>query len=259
MLMMPPISHAGYITIETTTTVTVTGNTASIRITATNKGDEPANNVRMTLTFASKDLSGDLKDVIAIKGSYSSEFTVPIEFKKPGRYPIIVSVEYTDANLYPFSALSVSYLNYNNPANAMVSGDISQLDLADKGKLSIKAKNIDSVERKFNIRLVSSKDFSVLQPETSISVGPGKEKSVSFDIKNISALPGSKYQVFAILSYEDDSRYYSTITSGTINVKKHKGIFNIYLTILTAILAGLVMLLVYKIVRPKKDSSSKDS
>lgn len=257
-LMFPQMSSAGFITIETTTSVTVAGDNARVTITTTNKGDEPANNVIINLAFASKQFSGKLKDTLGIKESYTDEFTFPIEFKKAGRYPIIVTVEYTDANLYPFSALSVSYLNFNNPANARVSGTISQTSIADKGKIAVAVNNIDSVERKIHMQLITPKEFMVQGPVTEISVAPAKEKSASFEIRNISALPGSSYPVFAIISYEDDQYYYSTIASGIINIEKQKGFFNIYIKMLTAVLAAFIVLLFYKLIfRRKKNSDTK--
>jgi len=242
--LVPIKSEAAFITIETTTSTTVRDNVPNISVSVTNKGDESAHNVRINIMLASKQYSGRLKDVLGKGLSYTEEFSPSAEFKKAGRYPFLVNVSYTDANLYPFSALSVSYINYKEPLDSLITGTIPELALSEKGSVRLTAKNIATKEIKFKYEFILPREFMAEKPGGEVTAGPGTEKVITSDIENISALAGSKYPVFALLSYEDDKYYYSTIASGSITVGK-KNLLYRYKTYLIVLLAVLILIVIF--------------
>lgn len=238
------VAEAKFISIETTTTVTMKNNEVGMRVSLANKGDEPAHNVTVNVEIMGKQLKGPLKDKLGVNEKYNEEFTTKVDFQKPGRYPVVVNVGYTDANLYPFTALSVALLNFKESANARVVGIIPQTKLAKNGKIPLTVNNIDVAERKFHFRLVSPKEIFIANPEGDISVDSGADKTVSFDARNISALPGSSYPLFVLLEYEDGGYHYSAVNSGNIIIKKQELVPDAYkkplLAVLIAVFAGIL-------------------
>lgn len=242
--VIPQASNAGFITFETSTTVTIKDKNAKVVVVIVNLGDEPAHNIRINAQIGGKKLSGQLKSILRINEKHREELTMTVDFKKPGRYPVIVTVEYTDTNLYPFSVLSVGYLNYKKPLEARVAGILSELTLTHKGRLNVTVNNTDLVERKIYVQVVASKEFITPAPKDGIVIGSGTEKTIYFDIKNISALLGSDYPVFAIISYEDDRYFYSNISAGNIKIERER-FFTIYNKPLIILLIIILIIAAY--------------
>lgn len=251
-MLIPQMSSASFISIETTTTITVEGYTAKVSVAVTNKGDEPAHNGRVRLDIGGNHLTGKFMDTLQVNVKNTEEFETNIDFKKPGKYPVTVMVEYTDSNQYPFSALSVTFLNYKEPVNARVVGIIPQISLKDKGKLKLTVNNIDVAERNFTYQMVAPQELNIANPTGSITVDSGAEKTVIFDIKNISARAGSNYAVFSILSYEDDKYHYAGINTGSIIIEKQTFVdrYKAYLIVILVVLVLVVAF--YNLKRTKK-------
>lgn len=237
-------ADANVISIETGTTINISGTRAQVIVTTANRGDEAAHNVKAGMEIGGRQFSGRLKETLSPREQYSEEFNAELEFKKPGRYPVVVNIDYTDANLYPFSALSATYINYGESLNARVAGMVAPVTLAKNGRINLTVNNLDAVERKFHFRVIAPKEIVVTNPEGEIAVASGTEKKVSLDIRNISALPGSSYPVFALLGYEDDKYYYSTINTGIITVVRNKSLLDAYQWPLLIVLAVLVAIVI---------------
>lgn len=239
------ISDAKFISIETSTSLNISGEKAQVVVLTKNKGDEPAYNLKVSVEIGGRQFEGLQKEALSLNEQYRAEFNVAPDFKKPGRYPVVVNVDYTDANLYPFSALSAVYINYKDALNARAAGVIAPVTLSKKGRISLEVNNMDSMERTFRFRLIAPKEMLIANPEGDVTVGPGMGKTVSFDVKNISALPGSVYPVFALLGYEDDKHYYSTVSAGNITIVKEKSFLDAYKWLLFGILAVLIAVVVF--------------
>lgn len=239
---LPALSQAGFIAIETTTTASATGKTAVIKVSVTNKGDEAAHNVGISAAFASEHFKGTTRDTLPPGEPYSEEFHSTSGFAEQGRYPVIVSVSYTDANLYPFSSLSVSYLNYGDPVECTATGAIPELGIADTGGLNVAVKNIGRDTKNISYELEAPMELAIAVPKGEITVGPQSEKTLETRINNLSALPGSKYRVFAVLQYQDGKGHCSTIIPGDVVIgdkaplKRFRG----YLIGLAALLTGVI-------------------
>ncbi|HWR58824.1 MAG TPA: hypothetical protein VN328_08055 [Thermodesulfovibrionales bacterium] len=235
-------AEAGFISFETSTVINVLENRAQAVVTVTNKGDEAAHNVKVTMEIDESSFPGSLKNLLQPKEQYRAEFETALKYKKPGRYPVIVSVEYTDANLYPFTAPSVAYLNYGDSSNARATGTIANATVTKTGSIRLTINNLDTVEREFNFRMVAPKELLISGPKGGRMIAPGESKTVSFEVRNISALPGSNYPVFAVLGYEDDKYYYSTVATGSVTVARGSALLTTYKWPLAALLVILVLI-----------------
>ena len=219
---VPGISRAGFITLETTTEVTAAADQAKVLVTLVNKGNEPAYNTRISIVFASKRYGGALKKRLGIGERYTEEFTLNAAMKRPGRYPLPVTVDYSDANLYPFSALSIGYVDYVKSMPGGISGEIPEIVVSDSGEGEVIIRDSDPVKRMVSCALVSSRDIAIEQPLKAIAVGPGMSTTIPFHLKSLSGRNGSKYAVFAILEYDDNEYHYSNAVQGMVRVESSR-------------------------------------
>lgn len=239
----PAPSRASFISIEIESGVDLSGNSLKVSVKVTNKGDEPAENVRAGIEAAGKTAYGKSHRVLGPNEHFTEEFTDEVTFDKPGRYPVLISVDYTDANQYPFNALTMNYADYRESPNARVAGSIGVLNLSGSDRLDVSVKNADESARRVTVRLAASKEFAVQNRVREISIEPGEEKKIGFDIKNVGGLPGSTYPVFALITYDDASFRYLSVSSGSIVVMK-RGIWHglkLPLAILLAILVCIIL------------------
>ena len=222
ILLFAQSSEATFISITTEAAVSIQGNTANIQVGVINKGDEPAYRVKINADIDGKITTGPLRDILEVDDKYTETWTASVDFKKPGTYPLILRVEYADKNLYPFTALSFINVVYQGGANSKVGGEPITSSLIDRGALSVKVKNLDNVEHKIAVRLVLPLEIATAASGKEVAVKPGSEETVFFDLKNISALPGSNYGVYSILEYEHEGRHYTNAVTGSIKIVEKK-------------------------------------
>lgn len=239
------LTEAKYITMETEVTAGIEVDTAKIHVGVTNKGDEPAYNIRVSTDVSGKVTSAPLREILKPNDQYSQDLTAVLEYKKPGRYPAIIIVDYTDKNQYPFTAISIAYLNYKESVVGRAVGEVIPSVMSDKGTLKVKVKNLEESDERIEVSLVLPKELKSPNPKKEVSLKPGKEDTLLFDITNISALPGSSYQVYALFGYEHDQYYYSNAIGGNIKVEQRKSLLEQYQTPLIAIAVTLILIVAY--------------
>jgi hypothetical protein len=222
-------TEASVITMETSATVEVKDNLATVRVSATNKGDEPAHNVRINAQVGETVVNSLIQDMLKPTNRYEQEWGVELKFEKAGRYPVIVTVEYTDANQYPFTALTVVFLDYKEKAIGRIVSQVETLELVTRGKgegkgsLKVAVKNLEAKEHKVHLRLLLPKDFAPVPAKTEV-ISVGSEKIVVFDVQNLSGLPGSQYQAYVLMEYENEQYHYTHLQGSRVVISSEKGI-----------------------------------
>lgn len=248
-------SEGSYITIETETKVTVEKNAAQVHIEVVNKGDEPAYNVRIGAEAAGRNEKGPLMDQLGQDEKAELDFKAPLSYEKPGKYPVVVTVDYTDLNRYPFTALSIAYVDYRERVVGRVVGELSVPPVTDRGTVRVKVKNLEQAKKSVAIRLVLPKEFINSQPARSLEIEPGREETAEFELSNISALQGSQYQIFALLEYEDDQYHYTNALTGTMEVVEKKTFVARYKKVLISLAAILAAAAVFWNIRKRWGSA----
>lgn len=242
------------ISLETTVTASAEGDRASISVLVKNKGDEPAHNLRVSADLGGSVVQGQMKNSVGPAQEAKDDLSATVSFQKPGRYPIVVRIEYTDANLYPFSALAVSYLNYGEPATAHVVGSVLRTEIEERGSVPVTVKNLDNVSRTIAVTLLAPAELSVANPRLSVETPAGEEKTVTFDVLNRSARPGSSYALFAVMSYEDQLFFHTGIGTGVLQVKERRSPVESYKWLLLSVVIVLGLVIVfYNLRRSGKD------
>ncbi len=138
----------------------------------------------------------------------------------PGVYSAAASVNYRDANSYPFSAVTPFYITVGRQTTTAVFAVLDEATVSEGrgAKLKLSVKNPDSVDRNAIVTLYLPRELEAKGYSKTLLL-PGRESAgLDFKVSSFSALPGSSYAVFAGVSYIENEMMHSTFARGTIAV-----------------------------------------
>jgi hypothetical protein len=239
LLFFGSIASASFISLTTTVSEITIENKTQVSINITNSGDEAAFSLQISLILP-QEIESDKIFIERLDQNASFEGIINLTRKKeliPGRYPVVVLIDYEDANNYPFSAISPSSLVYKTPTLSKVSGSISELTLTGKEskKLILNLKNLDDIAHEIKLKLFLPRELKTLEREKTLTLKEKEERKIEFEISNLAALEGSSYVVLASIEYEDNL-HYSSFATGIIKIEKEKEFFsNEYLIFLLSL------------------------
>lgn len=233
---------ASYISLSTSLTSKVEGRALTVCVSTVNKGDEPACNVQAGLRVGGQELLLEKRTELPVNGSYQAQATLPLALKNPGTYPLLLVLHYTDANQYPFSALSAQTFSWQKEAAAPLFGQARPATFFKEGKLNFKLKNLGDQPVTAAVSLFAPGELTVTDAPATLTVPPKGKADGSFTITNFSALSGSTYQLFVIAEFDDHGLHYTAVLPGTVRIIEPKSYFGISQNVLIVILAALIVI-----------------
>lgn len=240
ILLIIPIAAASYLSMQSS--IAVTGDEAII--TVTNLGDEIAYSVQLSVDINGQEKISDLKSQLGMQEKFEWKMPLGARLKNPGKYPLVLTTNYQDANSYPFSAISVSTFDYKQSAIPDIAAKIGNIKLSGKGVLELTVKNMAERAKGLNIRLIAPKELTAGKDKVSIKLPAKTEMSINFEIEKFSALAGSSYAVFAVIEYDENGRHYTAVSNGMVKVVQG-GIFSLQKLAVFAMIAIIVVLFAY--------------
>ena len=265
LVLVPKLALASFISLTTTiTTDVITENFTNIQVEILNSGDEPAYSVQVSPLLPNNfQAEPNLFNV----GTFNPNSPKKINFNLTitnqiftGTYPLVILVDYADANGYPFSSVSPSSIIYRTSTLSKVTGVMKELILDGKKTktLILTLRNLDEVQHNVDIKLYLPRELKVDKDKSIVVIGQKEEKNLNFQVSSFSALPGSNYVVLATLDYDDSNSHYSSTVRSMIKIVAEKSLeFPIWLPILTFI--GLLIIFGYYLIREKHESLSRHS
>jgi hypothetical protein len=244
LLIIAAPANASFISLKTAVSSRYDHGRLTVIVSAQNKGDESAYNVQWEFRLGSQRVMGDKIPELPVGATMRTEKKLPFQPDLPGTYPLALITHYTDANQYPFSALSLQTFVYRDAGYPPVSGLLGSATFDREGRLEFKAKNAGQGVIKARVMLIAPVELTVANNYRDIIIEPGNEQGLSFTVKNFSALAGSTYQLFAATEYEDGGLHYSVITPGQVKVVARQAILGLDPTIYIAALALLLLLFI---------------
>lgn len=242
ILALTNTSFASYISLNTTVTAKSDKTNLKILVSAQNKGDESAFNVKAGIKAGNKTILAASKQELGINQIYSAEALVGFENQISGQYPLVVTMHYADANQYPFSALNAQTFNVKvDTLPSDLFGQMGATTIWQDGELALKLKNLGDSNINASIYLATPRELTSTASPQAISIPAKEQTSITFPVKNFSALNGSAYQVFAVAEYDLNGSHHTTITPGTVRISESKKIFGVdynALLIIAIILIG---------------------
>ncbi len=234
-------SFAGILKIKTQTTVQTTGNQLHVAVALTNEGTATAYNLQVHLKLLGETLDSKLKPQLDPTGSATFVFERSAEGTKEGRYPLTVSVDFHDANQYPFSALSGMTFALGPDVNSDLAVTGKDMAMSKAGELFLNIKNMGTTKKKTLATLVLPKELSTPTPQMNFLLGPRSQKDLGFEIRNFSALPGADYPVFCYFEYDLENIHHTAVCTAVIKIIEPENLFRQYRW-LWAGLAGILIL-----------------
>ena len=221
----PCVSSAGVLTIETQTSVQTTENQLEVTVKITNKGDEPAYNTQINLIVLDEKTQGDVKAKLDPDKSDVNTFTKTLSGIARGRYPLIIRVDFHDANLYPFSALSGSTFFLGKDVNGDIAIVGDNISMDKDGVLNFHIKNMESDPINLSASLFLPKEFSTATSKKKFQIDARSEKKLSFDVGNFSARNGASYPLYCSFEYDKNNIHYTTMANIFVTVTVADGWF----------------------------------
>jgi hypothetical protein len=239
------------ISINMSITPEVRAGELAVRIKVSNTGDEAAGSVTPVVRMGDKEARGTRREALAPNESMEETVTLPIGDIGAGRWPFRVAVDYTDANQYPFQALHVALVTVGNPSPARIAlPEVKVEKLSDEGEMTAKVKNLAGAARKVKIAAYVPEGLEVTSAAPEIDVEPWGEKSVSIDLKNRTALAGSRYPLFAAAEYDDEGTHYAVVGTGVVEIGASSSIVRpTLLTIGGVLVVGWLVLIGWRLAR----------
>lgn len=211
---------AGSITINMTTRAELREETLSVDLTVGNSGDEPAGSVVPILRLRDREVRGQREDTLAPGSRIQRTLTVPADDLGDGRWPFRVAVSYTDQNQYPFQALHVATVTRGNPLPAKVAVTAITIEpLETQADVTLRVKNLAGEERTASITLFAPEDVEVTSGPREVKLAPWAEETVTLGLTNRTALPGSRYPVFAAVEYDEPGTHHAVVGQGVVEVR----------------------------------------
>lgn len=220
IVMLAGSAAAGNISITTTQRSTLEDGTLRVELSIGNTGDEAAQAVAAVLRFGDASIRGTRRETLDPGGTVTDSLALEVGDIGPGRWPFAIAVDYTDANQYPFQALQMASITVGNPPPAkvavpsMVAGPLAQ-----DGALAVTLKNLSGDPRAVGVTLHVPEGLEVPGEGTrQVTLAAWEEQAIEIPIVNRTALPGSRYPVFAAVEYELDDTHYSVVAQGVVEI-----------------------------------------
>jgi hypothetical protein len=213
-------AHAGSISITATQDATYDGTTVTSSLTVTNQGDEAALAVVPKLRFGDQEVRGTLHEELAPGATVSDTLAVEVGELGPGRWPFSLAIDYADGNQYPFQALQMAAITVGSPSPATVTIPKVEADpLATTSDLRITVKNLSAEPRQASLAMHLPHGLEATKgAQESVSLEPWGEREVVVAITNRTALPGSRYPVFATLEYDEGDTHHALVAQGMVEI-----------------------------------------
>ena len=207
------------ISITLSPTVEISAGTFTLRVKIGNQGDEAAQSVTPILHFQDGEARGQTRASFGPNESFEEALTIPLGDIKPGRWPFRLTVDYTDANQYPFQALQVNAVVVGQPPTPKMSvPQVAADSVATTGTVRVRLKNLAGVARTAIVSVLVPEGLEVPDGVPPVPLAAWEEKTVSAKLVNRTALPGSRYPVYVTVEYDEDGVHQAVIAQGVVEI-----------------------------------------
>ncbi len=242
-------ASAGFISIQSETSVSLENGKVLPVITLTNLGDQPAYDLSVTAICSGNE--GFSKREPDLTPDESATFAMDLGTapEPAGLFTVIFKIFYTDSGGTQFSALNSITLvtDLDSPPRHILKITADNVQLNKKG--SIQADIASSVDAN-NVRLslFLPDEISCRQNTQTLAV-TGGSATASFDIKNKGCNPGSTYLALLVADYVQDGMHMSKASplnikvSSTVTASQSPALF----ILLTALALGAILLQIERV------------
>jgi len=224
--------------------VAVDGNQGVSRLSVVNRGDEAAFDTSVSFHLQE---GFTAEEVFIGRLDPNIPFETEIVVKTPagalpGVYPAAASVNYRDANSYPFSAVTPFNIVNSRQTTTAIFAVLDEVSVSESrgAELKLTVKNPDPVDRNANVMLYLPRELEAEKYSKKLFLPARGNAELEFEVSSFSALPGSSYAVFAAIGFEENGMMHATFARGTITIVEEQPLVSN--SALKAVLAVLVLI-----------------
>ena len=218
VLLLSTPALAGVLTIQVETTLETEEDRLRGTIKVTNRGDEPALDLRAEIILPGEQLQREITRKLEPKGSAFLSFDARLAGLKKGSYPLPITVIFHDAKLYPFSALSCPVFSYGAEGNQVLNCTALPANIGERGEISFTLKSSSAAARTMEAMVFLPREFHSPRPRFSLTIEPQELRTLSFEVFNSSALQGASYPVYGIIQYEIEGLHQALVIPTTLKI-----------------------------------------
>jgi hypothetical protein len=219
LLLAPASASAGTISLSLSPRAEIRDGALSVRLNVRNGGDEAARSLSPSLAFRDQTIRGQVLAELPPNQTAEFQLALPATELADGRWPFRVSIEYTDANAYPFYALHVGIALVGSPPPAKVAFlELAAEPLAGTGSLSPRLKNLGAKPVTVELALHLPEGIELLERIPPLELAAYAEQSLDTSLVNRTALPGSRYAIFASAEYDDGDVHQAAVATGLLEI-----------------------------------------
>jgi hypothetical protein len=242
MLVASTSASAGNISLELSPQPQVSEGTLTVRLSVRNGGDEPGRSVGAALHFLSQTIRSEVRPLLRPGETWQAELALAAVHVGTGRWPYRISVDYADANEYPFQALHVGTVRVGAPPPAKLAVlEVTTPPLATSGSLKSRVKNLSPNARTVSIAVHLPEGIELAEPVAPIEFAAWEERRVTASLANRAGLPGSRYAVFVSAEYDDGPVHQVVVVPATLEIVAAQSVFKRRRSLLWVV-AGLLVL-----------------
>ena len=224
IVFLAALCEASVITVRTESKVELAENAVRASVHITNQGDEPAYSVQVEARLNETTVVTRVDQRVGAGESRDAAFELGEPPKPDGVYPVILKVYYSDANGYPFSALSVIPFTVGTSAPPpVVTAGMVPATITSEGTVSLVLQVVGRDNADVRTRLLLPSEIQCDDREQNLLLFPEQSKVVDFRLRNTSARPGSRYPVYAVTEYERGGQHQTLICSSLISIESPPG------------------------------------
>lgn len=235
---------AASIALELTTSAAIEQEALNVELTVANGGDEPALSLVPAIAFDGGVQRGESHARLGPGESLRRELSLPFASAGAGagRWPVVVTIDYTDANGYLLQALQVFAVQAGQaaPGGLLVSA-VEASHLAARGRLAVTVRNMTGAAQTADLAISLPRGIEPDRARVPVSLDGWAEERVVIGMTNRSALPGSRLPTFAVLEWEAGGQHHAAIGSAVVEVVERQALLGRYR--LLALVGGALLVL----------------
>jgi hypothetical protein len=233
---------AGNITLELLSQAELRETALVVRLAVRNSGDEAGRSMRAALVFRNRTVRSEVRPLLNPAETWEVALAMTDVEVGTGQWPYRITVDYVDANGYPFQALHVGALAVGSPPPPKVAvRAVTTPPLSTTGTLTSHVKNLSPDPMVVSIAVHLPEGIELAAPPPSVELEAREEQRVTASLVNRAGLPGSRYAVFVSAEYNDGPVHHAVVVPTTVEIVAKHWVFERW-RILMWVAAGILVL-----------------
>ena len=240
----PACGGPGTISMQTRTETEFSGHLLKVTTTKTNRGTEPAFQVRTRIVALGEELAAPVKDRLNPGESYADQFDFRIPSPGRGRFPVIIRTDFHDAARYPFSGLSAVTFRVGEDTTADIIVWGEDVHIGNDGDVCISLKNLTDSPLDIQARLYAPRELDVPRPDARLRLTARTEAGLEFHVGNFSALQDARYPVYCVVEYDSGGVHHTEIARVHLTIGDRANFFRRHRYVWVMLAGGLCVLFI---------------